>query len=214
MRPDQGTEGVDLLVCPTTVLDRLSHNRIGRCNVRRPAPARESDDHADSGHAESEFRRPFQSRLYFGESDREQFRMEPDPTADLQNPLEAAVKERWERYLKEGVHETVDLSFSTMSWASVVSRPLLLSGQLEAWHPTEADSVPPGFTRINRKTPEEQEATRYETPTNSKQSIDEELGIQDVTNITEDWYSRSESELASAVNSVLQPMEVDGALEE
>ena len=80
----------------------------------------------------------------------------------------------------------------------------------------EADSVPPGFTHINRKTPEEQEATRYETPANSeKQSIDKELGIQDVTNINEDWYARSESELASAINSVLQqPMEVDEALEE
>ena len=45
-----------------------------------------------------------------------------------------------------------------------------------------------------------------------KQSIDKELGIQDVTNINEDWYARSESELASAVNSVLQqPMEVDEA---
>ena len=156
-----------------------------------------------------------QSHLYYRESDREQFRMEPGPTADLQNPLEAAVEERWERYLKEGVLKTMDLSFSTPSWAGTASRPLLLSGQLEAQHPMEADSVPPGFTRINRKTPEEQEATRYETPANSKQSIDEELGIQDVTNITEDWYARSESELASTINSVLQqPMEVDEAPEE
>ena len=98
--------------------------------------------------------------------------------------------------------------------------PLLLSEPSEAWQPTEArhlteaDSVPPGFARIHRKTPEEQEATRYETPTDSKQSIDEELGIQDVTNITEDWYARSESELVSAVKSVLQPMEVDEPLEE
>ena len=123
---------------------------------------------------------------------------------------------RWERYLKEGVLKTVDLSFSTPSWAGAVSRPLLLSEQPEARHPMEADSVPPGFTRINRKTPEEQEATRYETPVNSeKQSIDEELGIQDVTNINEDWYARSESELASAINSVLQqPMEVDEGPEE
>ena len=50
--------------------------------------------------------------------------------------------------------------------------------------------VPPGFARINRKTPEEQEATRYETPTDlEKQSIDEELGIQDVTDINEGWYA-------------------------
>ena len=33
-------------------------------------------------------------------------------------------------------------------------------------------------------------------------------------NINEDWYARSESELASTVNSVLQPMEVDEAPEE
>ena len=98
--------------------------------------------------------------------------------------------------------------------------PLLLSEQLEArqlteaWHPTEADSVPPGFARIHLKAPEEHEATTYETPADSKQSIDKELGIQEVTNITEDWYARSESELASAVKSVLQPMEVDEPPEE
>ena len=44
-----------------------------------------------------------QARLYFGESDRERFRTEPGPTADLQNSLESAVEERWERYLQEGV---------------------------------------------------------------------------------------------------------------
>ena len=161
-----------------------------------------------------------QARLYFGESDRERFWMEPCPTADLQNPLESAVEERWERYLKEGVLETPDLSFSTSSWAGAESMPLLLSKQLEARqltearHLTEADSVPPRFARIHRKAPEEQEATKYETPADSKQSINEKLGIQDVTNITEDWYARSESELASAVKSVLQPMEVDEPPEE
>ena len=159
-----------------------------------------------------------QARLYFGESDRERFRTEPGPMADLQNSLESAVEERWERYLQEGVLETPDLSFSTPSWAGTDSKPLLLSKPLEAQqpmgapHPTEADSVPPGFERIHRKTPEEHEATRYGTPADSKQSIDEELGIQDVTNITEDWYAQSE--LASAVKSVLQPMEVDEPLEE
>ena len=138
--------------------------------------------------------------------------------ADLQNSLEFAVEERWERYLQEGVLETPYLSFSTQSWAGAESMPLLLSEQLEAWqpmaaqHPMEADSMPPGFAHIHRKTPEEHEATRYGTPANSKQSIDEELGIQDVTNITEDWYAQSE--LASAVKSVLQPMEVDEPLEE
>ena len=58
-----------------------------------------------------------QSRLYYGEPDRERFRTEAGPTADLQNPLEATVEERWERYLKEGMPETTDLSFSTPSWA-------------------------------------------------------------------------------------------------
>ena len=153
-----------------------------------------------------------QACLYFGESDRERFQMQPGPTEDLQNPLESAVKERWERYLQEGVLKTPDLSFSTPSWAGIESMPLLLSEQPEAQHLTEAGSVPPGFTRIHWKALEEQEATRYETPADSKQSIDEELGIQDVTNITEDWYAQSE--LASAVKSVLQPMEVDEPLEE
>ena len=112
--------------------------------------------------------------------------------------------------------ETADLSFSTPSWASAASRPHLSSRQPEVRHSTEADSVPPGFTCINRKTPEEQEATRYETPANSeKQSIDEELGIQDVTNINEGWYAPPELELASAVDSILQqPMEVDETPEE
>ena len=54
---------MDLLVCPTTVLDRSSHHRIWRCDVRRPAPARESDDRADSSHAESEFWRSFPNHL-------------------------------------------------------------------------------------------------------------------------------------------------------
>ena len=159
-----------------------------------------------------------QSHLYYGEPDRERFWMEAGPTVDLQNPLEATVEERWERYLQEGVQETADLGFSTPSWADAASRPNLPSGQPEARHPTEADSVPPRFTRINRKTPEEQEATRYETPVDSeKQSIDEELGIQDVTNINEGWYAPSELELDSAINSLLdlqQPMEVDEAPEE
>ena len=98
-----------------------------------------------------------QACLYFGESDRERFRSEPGPTAGLQNPLESAVEERWERYLEEGVLKTPDLSFSTPSWAGAESMPLLLSEQLEARqptearHPTEANSVPPGFARIHRK---------------------------------------------------------------
>ena len=159
-----------------------------------------------------------QSHLYYREPDRERFRTEPGPTADLQNPLEAAVEQRWERYLKEGVLETADLSFSTPFWAGAASRPLLLSRQPEARHPTEADSVPHGFAHINRKSLEEQEATRYETPADSqKQSIDEELGIQDVTDINEGWYPPPKSESASAIKNLLdsqQPMEVDEAPEE
>ena len=154
-----------------------------------------------------------QSILYYGELDRERFQTEAGPKKDLQNPLEAVVEERWERYLKEGVPETPDLSFSTPSWADEVSRPHLPSRQPEAWHPTEADSMPPGFTHITRKTPEEQGATaKYETPVDSqKQSLDEELGVQDVTDINEDWYPLAESELASSVQNLLdsQPMEVD-----
>ena len=158
-----------------------------------------------------------QSHLYYGEPDREQFQTEAGPTMDLQNPLEAAVEERWERYLKEGVPETTDLSFSTPSWAGEASRPHLPSGQPAARHPTEADSVPPRFARINRKTSEEQEATRYETLADTqKQSIDEELGIQDVTDINEDWYPPPELELASSIQNLLdsQPMEVDDPPEE
>ena len=68
-----------------------------------------------------------QSRLYYREPDRERFQMEAGPTMDLQNPLEAVVEERWERYLKEGVPETADLSFSTPSWAGEASRPHLPS---------------------------------------------------------------------------------------
>ena len=154
-----------------------------------------------------------QSRLYYGELDREWFQTEAGPTKDLQNPLEAVVEERLERYLKEGVPETPDLSFSTPSWAGEASRPHLLSRQPEARHPMEADSMSPGFTRITQKTPEEQEATaKYETPADSqKQSLDEELGIQDVTDINEDWYPLAESELASSIQNLLdsQPMEVD-----
>ena len=50
-----------------------------------------------------------------------------------------------------------------------------------------------------------------------KQSIDEELGNQDVTDINEGWYPPPESESASSVKNLLdsqQPMEVDEAPEE
>ena len=85
------------------------------------------------------------------------------------------------------MQETKDLSFTTLSWAGTTGRLQLP----KARHPTEAESVPPGFTRTQRRTPEEQEAVaKYQTPSEAsqKQSIDEELAIQDVTNIDESWY--------------------------
>ena len=63
-----------------------------------------------------------QARLYFGDDDRAQFQAEPGPTTDIQNRLEAAVEERWEKFLKEGDQETPDLSFSTPSWAGALSQ--------------------------------------------------------------------------------------------
>ena len=65
-------------------------------------------------------------------------------------------KRNGERYLKEGVPETADLSFSTPSWAGEASRPHLPSGQPEARHPTEADSVPP---RVRPYQPEDPRRT-------------------------------------------------------
>ena len=158
-----------------------------------------------------------QARLYFAPVEREHFQLEPGPTPDMQNPLEAAVELRWEAYLREGVQETKDLSFTTPSWAGMAGRLQLPSGQLEARHPTEAESLPPGFSRTQHKTPEEQEAVaKYQTPSEAsqRQTIDEELGIQDVTTIDESWYPPMEVEVASAVESILdksQPMDMDPA---
>ena len=154
-----------------------------------------------------------QAHLYFGPPEREHFWTEPGPTSDLQNPLEAAVEERWETYLCEGVQETKDLSFTTLSWAGVTGKLQLP----EARHPTEAESIPPGFTRLQRGTLEEQEAvSKYRTPPedSQKQSLDEELGIQDVTNINKSWYPPTEAELVSAIKSIWdksQPMDIDPA---
>ena len=151
-----------------------------------------------------------QARLFFGTPDVERFQMEPGLTADLWNLLENAMEEWWERYLKEGKQETPDLGFSTASWAGVDSNPpSLLSGQSEVRHLTEAESVPPGFTRLDQRTIQEEEATsQYRTPMEAEQqqTLDEELGAHNVMNIGEDWYS----EIASAVKNILdQPMEVD-----
>ena len=158
-----------------------------------------------------------QAHLYFRPLERERFRLEPGPTSDMQNPLEAAIELRLETYLQDGVQETSDLSFTTPSWAGTAGRLQLPSGQPEAQHPTEAESIPPGFTRTQRKTPEEQEAVaKYRTPSEAsqKQSIDEELGIQDVTTIDESWYPPMKAEVASAIESILdksQSMDVDPA---
>ena len=161
-----------------------------------------------------------QAHLYFGPPERECFQSEPGPTSDMQNPLEAAIELRWEAYLREGVQETSDLSFTTPSWAGTAERLQLLSGQLKTWHPTEAESVPPGFTHAQHKKLEDQEAVaKYQTPLEAgqRQTIDEELGIQDVTTIDESWYPPMEVEVALAVESILdkyQPMDVDSALAE
>ena len=158
-----------------------------------------------------------QARLYFRPLERECFQSEPGPTPDMQNPLEAAAELRWEMYLREGVQETSYLSFTTLSWAGAAGRLQLPSGQPEARDLTEAESVPPGFTCTQHKTPEEQEAVaKYQTPLEAgqRQTIDEELGIQDVTTIDESWYPPMEAEVASAVESILdksQPMDVDPA---
>ena len=158
-----------------------------------------------------------QARLYFRPPERERFRSEPGPTPDMQNPLETTVELRWETYLQEDVQETSDLSFTTLSWAGMAGRLQLPSGQPEAWHPTEAESIPPGFTRTQCKTPEEQEAVaKCQTPSvaSQRQTIDEELGIQDVTTIDESWYPPTEVEVASAVESIMdksQPMDMDPA---
>ena len=57
---------------------------------------------------------------------------------------------------------------------------------------------------------------KYQTPSEAgpRQTIDEELGIQDVTTIDESWYPPTEVEVASAVESILdksQPMDMDPA---
>ena len=114
------------------------------------------------------------------------------------------------------MQETKDLSFTTPLLAGVTGKLQLP----EARHPTEAESVPPGFTRLQRWTLEEQEAvSKYQTPSedSQKQSLDKELGIQDVTNINESWYPPTEAELVSAIESITdksQPMDVDPALVE
>ena len=57
---------------------------------------------------------------------------------------------------------------------------------------------------------------KYQTPlvAGQRQTIDEELGIQDVTTINESWYPPTEAEVALAVESIMdksQPMDMDPA---
>ena len=168
-----------------------------------------------------------QAWLYFGDDDRARFQVEPGPTSELRNRLEAAVEERWERYLKEGVQETPDLSFTTPSWAGAASRLDYPLGQPESRHPTESESIPPGFTQLDRKTPEEQEAVgTYRTPAEEdayrgkEMTIDEELGAEDVTTIGNNWFPPSQEEVTEAVQNLINlqnlqaPMDVDQAPEE
>ena len=168
-----------------------------------------------------------QARLYFGDDDRARFQAEPGPMSELRNRLEAAVEERWERYLKEGVQETPDLSFTTPSWAGTASRLDYPLGQPEPRHPTESESIPPGFTQLDRKTPEEQEAVgTYRTPAEEdayrrkEMTIDEELGAEDVTTIRNNWFPPSQEEVTEAVQNLINlqnlqaPMDVDQAPEE
>ena len=115
------------------------------------------------------------------------------------------------------MQETKDLSFTTPSWVGATGHLQLP----EARHPTEAESVPLGFTRLQCGTLQEEEVvSKYQNPlkdSQKQQSIDKELGIQDVTDINESWYPPTEKELASATESIWdksQPMDVDPALAE
>ena len=158
-----------------------------------------------------------QARLYFGDPEKQRFFEEPGPTVDLRNSLEHAVEDHWDRYFQEGIQETLDLSFSTPSWAGSEFGHRPPTRRLEARHPTGADSVPPGFTKADRKSTAEYEASAcYKTPAESEaeQTIDEELGAQDVVDVDKDWYLPQVTEAAAAVRDLLasvqaQPMDVD-----
>ena len=168
-----------------------------------------------------------QARLFFGDKDRALFQAESGPTAELRNRLEDAVEERWENYLQAGVQETPDLSFTTPSWAGAATSHDYPLGQPESRHPTESESIPPGFTRLDRKTQEEQEAVgTYQTPAEEsahcgkEMTIDEELGAEDVTTIGNNWFPPSQEEVTEAVQNLINlqnlqtPMDVDQAPEE
>ena len=158
-----------------------------------------------------------QARLYFGEPEKQHFLDEPSPMVDLRNSLEHAVEDCWDRYFQEGIQETPDLSFSTPSWVGSEFGHRPPTGRPEAQRLTEVDSVPPGFTKADRKTTAEYEASAcYKTPAESEaeQTIDEELGSQDVVDVDKDWYLPQVTEVAATVRDLLasvqaQPMDVD-----
>ena len=163
-----------------------------------------------------------QARLFFGDEEKQRFYEEPGPTLDLRNSIERAVEDRWDRYFQEGIQETPDLSFSSPNWAKSEFESQPPVGRPEPQHPTETDSVPPGFTKIDRKPATELEApAHYQTPAEleARQTIDEELGAQDVVDVDKDWYLPQMAEAAAAVKGLLasaqaQPMDVDPPTEE
>ena len=100
------------------------------------------------------------ARFYFGNSDKTRFESEGGPSEDLHNPLENAMEARWKKQLEESTTEGTVLEFSSPSWAGTASHPVIPSGVPEVCHPTEAESIPPGFSHIPQKTPQEQEAVQ------------------------------------------------------
>ena len=223
--PYKGTEVMNLPLCLAAILDRSGDDHDpekscmgGRCRPTNPMIKRirsvlnpSFGEHFKITWASIAASTSWtQARLYFGEDDRTQFQVEPGPTSELRNRLEAAVEERWERYLKEGVEETPDLSFTTPSWAGASSRLDYPLGQPEPRHPTESESIPPGFTWLDRKTPKEQEAVgTYQTPAEEdayrgkEMTINEELGAKDVTTIGNNWFPPSQEEVTEAVQNLI-----------
>ena len=161
---------------------------------------------------------------YFGSPDKARFGSEAAPTSDMKNHLESAMETRWQK-MKEGPQEGDIMEFASPTWSGAASRPNLPTEVptrvLEPRHPTVADSVPPGFTPLARKTQEEQEATQwYQTERGEERmkAIDKELGIDECTKINDDWYKQmevSETELKTAVDALteildeVQPMDID-----
>ena len=163
-------------------------------------------------------------RWYFGSLEKARFESEAAPTSDLKNLLKNAMEIHWQK-MREGPREGDVMEFASPTWSGTASHPYLPTevptGVPEPRHPTVADSVPPGFTPLTRKTQEEQEATqRYQTERGEERmkAIDKELGLEECTKINDSWYQQtevSETELKSAVQALteilddVQPMEVD-----